>query len=129
MEKGIEDAHNEKANLAGGNAFTGNQTIDGNRISVDKGWKTVTLLRTNWIPGNAGTSFDASHNYVVADADFVVGDVVDFEVGYGGFFNDIPIAENAGVYNTTISGVNGNIYFMTQSLPDADLRVKYKINK
>jgi len=99
------------------------------RLSQDTGLKTTTLVRTSWLSGNAGTNFVASHHYILYDADFIVGDVVDFEVGYGNNFNDIPVAERAGMYNTTISSFNGGFLFMTRSLPDTDLQVKYRINK
>jgi hypothetical protein len=102
---------------------------DGHKLSLDTGWKTTTLVRASWIAGNAGSGLDASHHYILGDGDYTVGDTVDFMVGYGSFFADLAVAENAGMYNSILAGGDFNMYFFVRSLPDTDLRLKYRINK
>jgi len=96
------------------------------RVSLDKGWKAVTLTTGGWV---ATTTAGASYKWTVSDGDLDVGDVVDFEVGYGTFQNDILEAENAGMYNSIFSGSVNNVIFLTDSIPATDIRVKYRINK
>lgn len=64
----VTNVANQKANLTGGNSFTGNQTIDGNRIltsSDQNELRTNDLRNANWTPqqwfdNGFGQSFSAT---------------------------------------------------------------------
>lgn len=100
---------------------------NGNKFSTQRGWKGIALATGSWVSDTSISGY--SYRLNVSDADLAVGDVVDFEVGYGANFANIPTAESAGLMNAVVTNTAGTLKFFAASIPATNLEVKYRINK
>jgi len=127
VSSATQTALNAKANLSGGNAFTGAQTIDGNRVSRDIGFMTVLLQTTAWISDTRFTGFN--YRATITDADCELNDHIDIKIRERLTFQDINIAIQAGISFNYYDSYTGEIRIYSVSVPGAAVSLKYRINK
>lgn len=127
VSSATQSALNTKANLSGGNAFTGAQTIDGNRVSVGKGFKTVLIQTSSWIPNTRFTGFN--YRAAITDADCEINDHIDIKIRERISYTDINVAIQAGISFNYYDSYTGEIGLYSVSVPGAAVSVKYRINK
>lgn len=102
-------------------------TAGGNRISVDTGWKTATVLTSAW--GVAGTGPDGKGlAAAVTEASCAVGDVIDVEIGYAPNISSYKAAVVAGV-DRYVESAAGVFFLWAASVPSQNLAIKYRVNK
>jgi len=100
------------------------------RLAVDAGWEEISIPSVNWSATGSGI-LDYPAFVQITDANSISGDVIEFEVGYGGFAasGDVSVAENAGMANFAYTGATGFITFLAEVVPSDVIRVKYRVLK